>query len=66
MLGFFARADEDQSLQVDGDEIKSACWCTRGEPRAATESAEILLPGTVSIARQLIERWYGGRLPGDW
>jgi NAD+ diphosphatase len=66
MLGFFARADEGQELHVDGDEIKSARWYTRAELLAAAESGEILLPGTVSIARQLIESWYGGRLPGDW
>lgn len=65
MLGFFARADDGQELRVDGDEINSARWYTRAELRTATESGEILLPGRVSIARQLIERWYGDRLPGD-
>jgi NAD+ diphosphatase len=66
MLGFFARADEGQELHVDGAEIKSARWYTHEELRAATESGEVLLPGRISIARQLIERWYGGELPGDW
>jgi NAD+ diphosphatase len=66
MLGFFARADEGQELRVDGDEIKSARWYTRAELRAATESGELRLPGRISIARQLIERWYGGELSGDW
>jgi NAD+ diphosphatase len=66
MLGFFARADEGQELRVDGQEIMSARWYTRAELLAATESGEILLPGAISIARQLIESWYGGRLPGDW
>jgi NAD+ diphosphatase len=66
MLGFFARAAEGQELRVDGDEIKSARWYTRAELRAAAESGELRLPGRISIARQLIERWYGGELPGDW
>jgi NAD+ diphosphatase len=66
MLGFFARADEGQELRVDGDEIKSARWYTRAELLAATESGELRLPGRISIARQLIERWYGGELPGGW
>jgi NAD+ diphosphatase len=66
MLGFYARAQEGQELHVDGDEIKTARWFTRVELLAAAESGEVLLPGRVSIARQLIERWYGGRLPGDW
>jgi NAD+ diphosphatase len=66
MLGFFARADEGQELRVDGEEIKSARWYTRTELLAATESGELRLPGRISIARQLIERWYGGELPGGW
>jgi NAD+ diphosphatase len=66
MLGFFARADEGQELHVDGEEIKSARWYTRAELRVAVEAGEVLLPGRISIARQLIERWYGGELPGDW
>ncbi|WP_329241455.1 NAD(+) diphosphatase [Actinoallomurus sp. NBC_01490] len=66
MLGFFARAYDGQDLRVDGEEIKSARWFTREELRAATESGELGLPGRISIARQLIERWYGGELPGEW
>jgi NAD+ diphosphatase len=66
MIGFFARARDGQEPQVDGEEILSARWFTREELRVATETGEILLPGRVSIARQLIERWYGGTLPGDW
>jgi NAD+ diphosphatase len=26
----------------------------------------VRLPGHTSIARAIIEHWYGGRLPGDW
>ncbi|MEV5709438.1 NAD(+) diphosphatase [Actinoallomurus sp. NPDC052274] len=66
MLGFFATADPGQEPRVDGEEIRGARWYTREELKAVTEAREILLPGRVSIARQLIERWYGGRLPGDW
>jgi NAD+ diphosphatase len=66
MLGFFATADPGQDLHVDEEEIRSARWYTRDELKAATAAGEILLPGRISIARQLIERWYGGRLPGDW
>lgn len=65
MLGFFARADEGQDLRVDGEEIRNARWYTRAELAEAAGSGEILLPGRVSIARQLIEHWYGGELPGD-
>ncbi len=66
MVGFFARARGRQEPRVDGEEITNARWFTREELAAAAESGEVLLPGRVSIARQLIELWYGGRLPGDW
>lgn len=65
MLGFFARADNGQDLRVDGEEIKSARWYTREELGAAAGAGEVLLPGRVSIARQLIEHWYGDELPSD-
>lgn len=63
MVGFFARARGRQKPRVDGEEITNARWFTREELTAAAESGEVLLPGRVSIARQLIERWYGGALP---
>jgi NAD+ diphosphatase len=66
MLGYFARAHGDQLLEVDGEEILEAYWFSRPELLAAVESGDLLLPGRVSIARQLIESWYGGPLPGDW
>jgi NAD+ diphosphatase len=65
MLGFFCRAD-DTELRVDGEEIIDAHWYTREELRAAVIEGDILLPGKISIARQLIELWYGGELPGSW
>jgi NAD+ diphosphatase len=66
MLGFFCRAGGDQELRVDEEEIESARWYTRDELRAAVVAADILLPGKISIARHLIEHWYGGELPGSW
>ncbi|SEF84597.1 NAD+ diphosphatase [Thermomonospora echinospora] len=66
MLGFFCRAAGDQDLRLDREEIAEARWFTRAELVEAAERRDVLLPGRVSIARQLIERWYGGRLPGSW
>ena len=65
MLGFFARALSTE-LRLDPAEIAEARWLSRAELREAVESGEVLLPGQVSIARRLIETWYGGQLPGDW
>jgi NAD+ diphosphatase len=63
MLGFFARARGDQELRPDPEEILDAAWYTRDELREALESGRIVSPGPLSIAAQLIMRWYGGPLP---
>nr|BFE34119.1 NAD(+) diphosphatase [Actinomadura rugatobispora] len=63
MLGFFARARGDQELRPDPEEILDAAWYTRDELRDALESGRIVSPGPLSIAAQLIMRWYGGPLP---
>lgn len=65
MLGYHAWAS-DPSIDVDGDEIAEARWFTRDELAVACQSGEVSLPPAVSIARKLIERWYGSPLPGDW
>ncbi|HEX6468362.1 MAG TPA: NAD(+) diphosphatase [Streptosporangiaceae bacterium] len=66
MIGYFCRAGGDQELHVDEIEIETARWYTRDELRAAVVAGDILLPGKISIARHLIEHWYGGELPGSW
>ncbi len=60
MLGFTARVDPDleSTLTPDGAEILDLRWFTREELTAALD--EISLPGVTSIARAIIEDWYGG------
>nr|BFE83340.1 hypothetical protein GCM10020093_059410 [Planobispora longispora] len=65
MLGFFARATSTE-LVPDAEEIAEARWFTRAELADALRSGEVALPPVVSIARRLIETWYGGDLHGDW
>jgi NAD+ diphosphatase len=65
MLGFFARATTT-TLTPDTEEIAEAHWYSREEMVAALRSGELRLPPPVSIARRLIETWYGGTLEGDW
>lgn len=65
MLGYHAFA-EDPNIQVDGEEIAEARWFSRQEMAQACETGEISLPPAISIARKLIERWFGSPLPGDW
>ncbi len=66
MLGFRAEAPADQAIVVDREEIAEAYWFSRDELLAAIKSREIVLPPPVSIARQIIEQWYGGPLPSTW
>lgn len=69
MLGFQAAAPGGQRITVDAEEIGEARWFTREEMLAAIGTGELALAPTSSIARRLIEFWYGGNLPdgpGSW
>jgi NAD+ diphosphatase len=63
MVGFLARVSPEHPpvLRPDGDEILALRWFTRDE--IADPQSGVLLPGSSSIARAIIERWYGGPLP---
>lgn len=65
MLGYHAWTD-DPATDPDGDEIAEVRWFTRQELHDACETGDVRLPPRVSIARKLIERWYGEELPSDW
>lgn len=62
MVGFAARA-VTTDIKVDGDEIALARWFTREELTEELKTGGVLPPPGVSIARRLIEAWYGGPLP---
>jgi len=64
MLAFRARARSTQ-ITVDGVEVTEARWFTRAELARQVTAGEVLLPMRASIARVLIEEWFGGELPGD-
>jgi NAD+ diphosphatase len=66
MLGFRAEAPAGQDIVVDAEEIAEAFWFSREGLVAAIKAREIALPPPVSIARQIIELWYGGSLPSTW
>jgi len=64
MLGYTARAEDPSTLHPDGEEISELRWFTRAELADAMASGDVLPPGGISIARRLVEHWYGGPLPG--
>lgn len=65
MIGFHALGDPDQEFAFNDGEIAEAAWFTRAEVRAALEigdwssdsTSRLLLPGSISIAREIIESW---------
>ncbi|MFE1170707.1 NAD(+) diphosphatase [Nocardiopsis sp. NPDC058789] len=64
MMGYTARA-VGETERTD-DEIAETRWFSRAALAEAVHSEEVSLPGRVSIARTLIEHWYGAELPGGW
>ncbi len=65
MVGFHAIGDPEQEFTFHDGEIAEAAWFTRAEVREALEqgdwssesSSRLLLPGSISIAREIIESW---------
>lgn len=70
MLGFRARVAPGTSTvgKADGEEILEIRWFSREEMAAQVAAGELRLPGVTSIARAIIDDWYGGVLPdgGEW
>lgn len=63
MLGFRARALAGEPTP-DGEEVTAARFVTRDELPGLVADGDIVLPMRASIARALIEEWFGGTLPG--
>jgi len=64
MLGYQARA-LNTDICVDGEEIVEARWYDRDQVRELCDTQKLHLPPAVSIAHQLITRWYGEKLPSN-
>lgn len=65
MVGFHAIGDPEQPFSYNDGEIVEAAWFTRAEVRTALaaeepgsdSSSRLQLPGSISIAREIIESW---------
>ncbi|HEX6886691.1 MAG TPA: NAD(+) diphosphatase [Candidatus Nanopelagicales bacterium] len=67
MLGFEARISGVRPTpRVDGVEIAEARWLSREELPDLAEAREVRLPGRLSIAHQLVRRWFGSEIPDSW
>ncbi|SHE23811.1 NAD(+) diphosphatase [Actinomyces glycerinitolerans] len=61
MLGYRARLAPGEHLaRPDGAEVTDAVVLSRAELTDAIAAGTVVLPGPTSIARMLIEDWYGG------
>lgn len=61
MLGFHGVATTSE-ITVDGEELAEASWWSKDDLLAGMAAGTLILPGPVSIARRLIEDWFGGPL----
>lgn len=61
MVGFIAYTD-DAEARPDGVEVVRARWFSKAELLSAVQSGEVVISHRVSIARALIEQWYGERI----
>lgn len=65
MVGFHALGDPEQEFAFNDGEIAEAAWFSRAEIREALDQGDwssqsgsrLLLPGSISIAREIIESW---------
>ncbi|MRG60754.1 NAD(+) diphosphatase [Agromyces sp. CFH 90414] len=65
MLGFRARVAagvDPATARADGEEILELRWFTREELAAAADDG-VVVPGSASIARWLLDGWFGGPVP---
>ncbi len=61
MIGYEARTSQER-LVLDSSEIVEARWWGRDELASELSAGTVGIAGRLSIARRLIERWYGAQL----
>jgi NAD+ diphosphatase len=62
MLAFTGVVENPKDARADGEEIEDLRWYSRETFTADLKSGELLIPPGISIARRMIEAWYGGSL----
>jgi NAD+ diphosphatase len=59
MIAFEAVIDDPSVARPDGEEIVELRWYSRAQLKSAMEDGSLLLPPGISVARKMIERWFG-------
>lgn len=63
MLGFTATTPTPEDAKADGVELAEVSWFDRASLLAQLSAGTVTLSPPLSIARRLIEHWYGAELP---
>ena len=67
MIAFEATIQDPENARPDGEEIVEIRWFDRDGLYAAIMEGTLLLPPSISVARAMIQAWYGAdrlALPG--
>lgn len=59
MIAYEAVIANPTTVKADGEEIEEIVWLTRDEIKTQCDSGELLLPPIISVARAMINAWYG-------
>jgi NAD+ diphosphatase len=59
MIAFEAIISNPDSVKADGEEIEEILWLSRADLKEKVASGDLLLPPRISVARAMIEAWYG-------
>jgi NAD+ diphosphatase len=59
MIAFEAITNTPELARPDGDEIEEIRWFSRADMKAAIADKSLILPLEISVARQMINAWYG-------
>jgi NAD+ diphosphatase len=59
MIAFEAVINDPEAARPDGEEIVEVRWYSRAQLKSAMEDGSLLLPPGISVARKMIERWFG-------
>lgn len=63
MIAFEATIQDPENARPDGEEIVEIQWFDRNELYASITEGTLLLPPSISVARAMIQEWYGEDRP---
>ena len=65
MIAYEAIITNPDSVKADGEEIEEIIWLDRAAIKDRISTGELLLPPSISVARAMINAWYGPKAKQD-